>query len=120
MGKTIEDAIVYVQEFCKQTVKYTEEIDRLREIIQSLHNELFPYRRDKFISWCVSAQNNRLPSQFKTKRELALAIANEPLKEEFKETIEYKTACANFDEGDFVFGHTHYDECRNGFYFRRS
>lgn len=120
MSKTIEDAIASVQEFCKQTVKYTEEIDRLREIIQSLRSELFSYQRDKFISWCVSAQNNLLPSQFKNKRELALAIARESLKEEFKKTIEYKTACANFDESDFVFNYTHYDECSNGHYFRRS
>lgn len=116
MGKTIEDAMVS----CKKTVKYTKEIDRLRKIIYSLRDELFSYQRDQFISWCVSAKNNKLPSQFKNKQELALAIANEPLKEKFKKTAEYRTSCSNFDEAEFVFGYTHYDECHNGHYFRRS
>lgn len=75
--------------------------------------------------WDMARLANRLPCE-PSARKLAYWVADHRLVEDDKKLPDEEheklrqQILRRFDVSDFVFGHTHYDECHNGFYFRRS
>lgn len=118
-----ELAILHLQRFCCAELKKVE-TDKCKRIVKNAADS-----SNEAIRLLVEAFNHFKTGEKPTTERLAYQLANiyGTYRGELKSAVEtdedkriLRDVLSQFDVVDYVFTHTHYDECSNGFFFRRS